>query len=103
MENIQLTLGDCSLRRRFRPEKVVNKAEQKAQREEWEEVYCVFDRDNHYYFADAISKAQMLNARFEKKGKEFKAIPSNPCFELWFLLHSRSIREKSIEMWSGIF
>lgn len=69
------------------PEKVVNEAEQRALQEKWEEVYCVFDRDDHHYYQVAIDKARLLRDKCGKKGKSFMAIPSDPCFELWFLLH----------------
>ena len=46
---------------------------------DYDQVFCVFDRDTHKNFADAISK-------ITKKPK-YHAITSTPCFELWFLLH----------------
>jgi hypothetical protein len=79
------------------PEKVVEYAELKARQEgRWEEVYCVFDRDDHQHYANAISKAESINGKTKTKGREgvavtFMAIPSDPCFELWFLIHFQPI------------
>jgi hypothetical protein len=76
------------------PEKVVEYAELKARQEgRWEEIYCVFDRDDHLYYQNALSKAQNLNGKLKTREKEsvsFMAIPSDPCFELWFLIHFQS-------------
>lgn len=44
----------------------------------FEEVWCVFDRDEHPNFDQAIEEARHSSIRL--------AI-SNPCFELWLLLH----------------
>lgn len=46
-------------------------------------VYCVFDRDKHTTFDAAVQRTKDLNAA----GKPFVAITSNPCFEVWLLLH----------------
>jgi hypothetical protein len=56
----------------------------------FEQVYAVFDRDNHDTYAEAIKKAKNLNKKHAndiKQQVKFAAIPSNPCFELWLLLH----------------
>lgn len=79
------------------PEKVVEYAERKARQDgRWEEVYCVFDRDEHQHFADAISKTQTISGKLKTKGREgvpisFTAISSDPCFELWYLIHFQPI------------
>lgn len=49
----------------------------------FDQVYCVFDRDNHTTFDNAMQRIQALNAA----GKPFEAITSKPCFEVWLLLH----------------
>ena len=49
----------------------------------FDQVYCVFDRDNHTTFNAAVQRIQALNAA----GKPFEAITSKPCFEVWLLLH----------------
>ncbi|MCX8500400.1 MAG: RloB family protein [Alphaproteobacteria bacterium] len=71
------------------PLKVVNSAiKHCGKNSDWEYVFCVFDRDDHPGYDQAIKKAQnqvLKNAT--GKQIEFKVIPSNPCFELWLLLH----------------
>ncbi|MCF8211177.1 MAG: RloB family protein [Rhodoferax sp.] len=49
----------------------------------FDKVYCVFDRDKHTTFDVAVQRAKDLSA----KGKPFVPITSNPCFEVWLLLH----------------
>lgn len=61
------------------------KAERQARREgdpnlRFDEVWCVFDRDEHPRFDAAVTMAR-------DNGIEVAA--SNPCFELWLLLHFR--------------
>lgn len=79
------------------PEKVVEFAEFKAKIEgRWEEVYCVFDRDKHLHYDEAMTRAQNINRKLRTKEKGnaavcFKAIPSDPCFELWFLIHFQEL------------
>jgi hypothetical protein len=46
----------------------------------YDEVWCVFDRDDHERFDAAIDQAQK---------NHLKVAASNPCFELWLLLHLR--------------
>lgn len=50
--------------------------------EPFDKVYCVFDRDNHANFDEAIT---LLNSL--RPANTFKEITSTPCFELWFILH----------------
>lgn len=49
----------------------------------YDEVWCVFDVDSHAHIPDARQKADANGVRL--------AI-SNPCFELWVLLHFRDQR-----------
>ena len=54
-------------------------------------VWIVADADVNYQAADAVNKknAALSEAR-KKAGKEsFELVLSNPCFELWYLLHLR--------------
>lgn len=54
----------------------------------WELVYCVFDRDDHDGYSQAITKAEKQTLKNgANKDIVFTAIPSNPCFELWLLSH----------------
>ncbi|MBW2576106.1 MAG: RloB domain-containing protein [Deltaproteobacteria bacterium] len=54
------------------------------QEQEFDRVYCVFDRDRHTTYNAALDKVR--RARLGKGSKIF-AIPSVPCFEFWLLLH----------------
>jgi len=74
------------------PENVVEYAEGLAHSKAgWDEVYCVFDRDEHAHYREAVTRAANLNGKIRTKGVaapvRFVAITSVPCFELWFLLH----------------
>jgi hypothetical protein len=60
----------------------------------FEQVYAVFDRDDHETYFEALDLAAQLNGKFrndEKKPVIFQAAPSVPCFELWLLLHFEEI------------
>lgn len=46
----------------------------------FDEVWCVFDRDQHDRFEDACQMA---------RDNQLALAVSNPCFELWLLLHFR--------------
>lgn len=66
------------------PLQVISYAEQKAKESnEYDEIYCVFDRDTHSDFDKALSKAR--NIKLENS--TFEVIVSDPCFEFWILLH----------------
>lgn len=75
------------------PISVVNFAEVKANGEGrpesggYDEVYCVFDRDTHSTFHSALSKIQTLDKAPEFLAGRIQAVPSYPCFEIWFLFH----------------
>ena len=51
----------------------------------FDKVFCVFDRDMHDTFDNAVQRINHL--RSSSKPKPFEAITSTPCFEFWFLLH----------------
>lgn len=54
-------------------------------RRAFEQVYAVFDRDDHRSYFDALQKAESLNGRLQNDNKQrvlFKAVASVPCFEL---------------------
>ena len=44
----------------------------------FDEIWCVFDRDEHPHFEGAIREA---------RDSGIQTAPSNPCFELWLVLH----------------
>jgi len=46
--------------------------------ERYDAVWCVFDRDEHPNIHEAMDRA---------KAHKFQVAFSNPCFELWYLLH----------------
>jgi hypothetical protein len=57
---------------------------------EWEKVFCVIDRDDHPGYEDALNKAKAHDKKLRNELKqpiEIRAIPSNPSFELWLVLH----------------
>lgn len=61
----------------------------------FEQVYAVFDRDDHASYFDALDLAESLDGRLRNDNKQairFKAIASVPCFELWLLLHYTNIQ-----------
>lgn len=74
------------------PENVVRSAEKAFQdkNKAFDQVYAVFDRDDHRGYANAIAMAIAKNGKLrnaERKPVTFRPVPSVPCFELWLLLH----------------
>lgn len=62
---------------------------------EYEWVFAVFDRDDHPTYHDALTRAAALDNMLkndEGAAIRFQAVPSVPCFELWFLLHFADIQ-----------
>ena len=60
----------------------------------FDRVYAVFDRDSHSKYIKALDKIETLNNKLKNDNKikvPFIAIPSNPCFELWLLLHFEDV------------
>jgi hypothetical protein len=60
---------DCALRLQ---------TEENISGDSYDDVYCVFDRDEHSTFEKALR---------EIKAKSLKGITSTPCFEVWLLMH----------------
>jgi len=62
------------------PSKLVQSAKKLASQDEYDQVWCVFDRDDWLPkdFNDAIALAKSL---------KFKVAYSNEAFELWYVLH----------------
>lgn len=61
----------------------------------FEQVYAVFDRDDHDSYFDALQLAESLDGKLRNDAKQtvtFKAIASVPSFELWLLLHFEDIK-----------
>ena len=60
----------------------------------FEEVYVVFDRDDHLTYHNALTKTDALNLKYRNDNNQkvaFKSIASVPCFELWLLLHFEEV------------
>ncbi len=53
----------------------------------YNKVFCVFDRDSHQSFDDAIKRINEINKNMGDKVCEFHVIKSTPSFEYWLLLH----------------
>lgn len=61
----------------------------------FDQVYAVFDRDDHGSYFDALNLAESLNGTLRNDAKQsvsFQAIASVPNFELWLLLHFEDIQ-----------
>ena len=61
----------------------------------FEQVYAVFDRDNHESYFDALRLAESLDRKLKNDARQlirFQAIASVPCFELWLLVHYQDIQ-----------
>jgi hypothetical protein len=60
----------------------------------FDQVYAVFDRDDHLNFHNALSRAAALDETYRNDAGvlvPFNAVPSVPNFELWILLHFRDV------------
>jgi len=64
------------------PMSIVSFAE--ARLDEYDRVFCVFDRDGHQNYDDALARVAQSA---ETNAGKLVAITSWPCFELWLLLH----------------
>lgn len=69
------------------PINVVDCAERKsAERGGYDQIFCVFDRDQHADFERARTRIRTLAARRARPLPMAEAV-SIPCFEFWILLH----------------
>jgi hypothetical protein len=60
----------------------------------FEQVFAVFDRDDHDSYFAALRLAESLDGKLKNDARQFirfKAIASVPSFELWLLLHYEDI------------
>ncbi len=65
------------------PLRLVEQAIETAKRDGlYDRVFCVFDKDSHSTYKQAIDKISKVRTRFK-----VSAITSVPCFEFWLLLH----------------
>lgn len=81
--NIEISGDKCG----SDPKSIVKYAKQRFGEEKnignaFDEVYCVFDKDRHTNYQEAIN--ELKNSRDKNI---FHAITSVPCFEYWLLLH----------------
>lgn len=61
----------------------------------FDQVYAVFDRDDHDSYFNALNLAKSLDGKLRNDDRQpvsFKAIASIPSFELWLLLHYEDIQ-----------
>ncbi|CAM2010044.1 RloB family protein [Acanthopleuribacter pedis] len=64
----------------YTPKRLVEQAIKKAQKDHYDQIFCVFDRDAHPHFEAAFRLAK-------RSRKPVHVIASTPCFEIWYLLH----------------
>jgi hypothetical protein len=57
-------------------------AQAKRDKDPYDKVYCVFDKDKHATYQKTVDAINQVKAN-----REFVAIISVPCFEYWLLLH----------------
>jgi len=60
----------------------------------FDQVFAVFDRDDHQSYFDALNLAESINGKLKNDNNQpvqFKAIASVPSFELWLLLHYEDV------------
>ena len=84
------------------PNQVVKYAKEEFEKRAhaFEQIYVVFDRDDHPSYAAALQQAQALDGKLHNDAKQkvpFKAIVSVPCFELWLLLHFEQVSTPAIK------
>lgn len=82
--------GDCG----SDPVSVVNRAEQRFRElgrqkgiDDYDRIFCVFDKDDHEEHGQKFSQALSQIKQKTFKNVNFSAITSNPCFEVWVILH----------------
>jgi RloB-like protein len=66
------------------PMSIVSFAEDELARAGYDRAYCVFDRDGHANYPQAIQKISQSQLG---RANRLVAVPSIPCFEVWVLLH----------------
>lgn len=58
----------------------------------FDQIFAVFDRDEHRTYHDALRACPNTTLfNDEKRRVELLAVPSNPCFEFWLLLHYEDV------------
>lgn len=75
------------------PSAVMKRAQEAFSRDsDYDLVVCVFDRDTHHDYAPVLAeiRQQIEQGRIGKRkagNTRLMAVPSDPCFEYWLLLH----------------
>jgi hypothetical protein len=64
------------------PMTIVSYAQEKS--DDYDRVFCVFDRNGHANFDQAV---QVVTNSAAGRNRKWVAISSVPCFEIWVLLH----------------
>lgn len=76
------------------PISVVEEAKKRLQRDsDFEQIYCVFDRDRHPSYDKALMTVEDMAGSRKWRSKTILAITSVPCFEIWYLLHVSNSRK----------
>lgn len=65
----------------------------RAGRDEIGAVFCIFDRDTHSTYGEALKAIERLSRDNVSTCDSVEAIPSIPCFEYWYLLHVKNTRQ----------
>ncbi len=73
-------MAPLSLVQRAREHQRANQRRGSRQRGDFDEIWCIFDVDQHPNLNQAITEARQSGIRVAL---------SNPCFELWLILHYR--------------
>lgn len=68
-------------------ETLVKQQARQKHSDNYDRVFCVFDKDEHEQHRNRYSKALNKISQINIKGVTFSAITSNPCFEVWPVLH----------------
>lgn len=74
-ESLHLTNLHIQSAKRSAPTHIIQEAKDSS---DYDEIYCVFDKDSHENLDKALQEAQKY---------KIQAIVSAPCFEFWLLLH----------------
>ncbi len=71
-----------------------NGDQRRIQKRAFEQVFAVFDRDDHASYSEALRLAESLDKKLKNDNgafARFRAIASVPSFELWLLLHFEDV------------
>lgn len=66
------------------PMSIVRFTENRVEEEDYDKAFCVFDRDGHVNYDQALRYAAECPLVIQNR---LVVIPSVPCFEIWILLH----------------